>query len=254
MGMQGMAQGARASGVENLRMSSVAACGMTGLSTLSMANAGLAPMAPNFSSPPYHPMAGQQAFRVWAGKTYLIAIYTGSNEAECGPSESSQLSCRPICFPFCDIRSVYFKMTIKALGFIGFKSTNSKLHHHFMWAPAPRLKWSVSVLTQECMCWPLGKPVNAFNSSLHVDMSLQLNCRERHGLEYMCVFSQVVKGTDVILNIEKSKTDRNDKPLGEMSTIYAFGFGSCTCAETLILLATATHFLSISDCVFCRAL
>lgn len=33
------------------------------------------------------------------------------------------------------------------------------------------------------------------------------------------MFGRVVKGTDVVLNIEKVKTDRNDKPVEEIKTI-----------------------------------
>jgi peptidylprolyl isomerase domain and WD repeat-containing protein 1 len=33
------------------------------------------------------------------------------------------------------------------------------------------------------------------------------------------VFGRVVKGTDVVLNIEKLKTDRNDKPVEEIRMV-----------------------------------
>ena len=33
------------------------------------------------------------------------------------------------------------------------------------------------------------------------------------------VFGRVVKGTDVVLNIEKAKTDRNDKPVDEVKMV-----------------------------------
>jgi peptidylprolyl isomerase domain and WD repeat-containing protein 1 len=33
------------------------------------------------------------------------------------------------------------------------------------------------------------------------------------------VFGRVVKGTDVVLNIEKAKTDRNDKPVEEIKIV-----------------------------------
>ena len=48
---------------------------------------------------------------------------------------------------------------------------------------------------------------------------------------------QVVKGTDVILNIEKTKTDRNDKPLGETSPLDYMNDYNKACWNMLVYRA-----------------